>query len=236
MFDLQHIIVYLFLISGAALSFYKNKLTLSAALVAILVGFFVYCGGGLTALAMLVAFFISGTWATRHQWTKKEQLKLTEKRSGARNAMQVVANGGVAAALAAMMMFDASHNPVYLLMIAASLSSATADTLSSELGNVYGKRYFNVTSFAKDDRGRDGVVSIEGTLAGIAGSLIIGLVYAAGLGFSANVLMIIIAGMAGNLFDSLLGATLQRKGYISNDIVNLLNTMFAALITFIIAF
>ena len=68
-------------------------------------------------------------------------------------------------------------------------------------------------------------------------SLIIGLVYAAGLGFSANVLMIIIAGMAGNLFDSLLGATLQRKGFgISNDIVNLLNTMFAALITFIIAF
>ena len=67
------------MISGAALSFYKNKLTLSAALVAILVGFFVYCGGGLTALAMLVAFFISGTWATRHQWTKKEQLKLTEK-------------------------------------------------------------------------------------------------------------------------------------------------------------
>ena len=58
--------------------------------------------------------------------------------------------------LLAMMMFDASHNPVYLLMIAASLSSATADTLSSELGRVW-QRYFNVTSFAKDDRGRDGV-------------------------------------------------------------------------------
>lgn len=235
MFDLQHIIIYLFLILGAALSFYKNKLTLPASLIAILVGFFVYSGGGITALALLVTFFISGTWATRHQWKKKQQLMLTEKRSGARNVMQVIANGGVAALLGGMMMIDASHADLYLLMIAASLASATADTLSSELGNVYGKSYFNITSFKKDERGRDGVISLEGTIAGITGSILISVVYATGLVFSSNMFVIIIAGIAGNFFDSLLGATLQRKAYISNDMVNLLNTLFAALLALTIA-
>lgn len=235
MFDLQHIFVYLFLILGAGLSFYKNKLTLSAAFIAILVGFFVYGGGGLTALAMLVTFFISGTWATKHQWKKKQQLLLNEKRSGARNLIQVIANGGVAALLGGMLMIDAIHADLYLLMIAASLASATADTLSSELGNVYGKRYYNVTNFKKDERGRDGVISLEGTFAGVAGSILISVIYAAGLGFSVNMFVIIITGIAGNFFDSLLGATLQRKAYISNDLVNLLNTLFAALLALTIA-
>lgn len=230
MFDLQHIIVYLLLVAGTAMSYYKSKLTLPAVFTAAIVGYLVYAGAGLTALAMLVTFFVAGTWATKHQWKKKEALKLAEKRSGARNTMQVIANGGVASLLGALILINGPDETLYMLMIAASLSSATADTLSSELGNVYGKRYFSILNFKKEERGKDGVISLEGTLAGAAGSILISLVYAAGFGFSSNIFVIVIAGIAGNIFDSLLGATLQRKGYISNDMVNLLNTLFAALL------
>ena len=41
--------------------------------------------------------------------------------------------------------------------------------------------------------------------------------------------IIILAGLIGNLADSLLGATLERKGVLSNDAVNFLNTAIAAL-------
>jgi len=40
--------------------------------------------------------------------------------------------------------------------------------------------------------------------------------------------------MLGNLFDSVIGATFERNGLIGNNFVNFLNTLFAALIGFIL--
>jgi uncharacterized protein (TIGR00297 family) len=142
-----------------------------------------------------------------------------------------VANAGVAALLGLLTIFFPEHRSLFCVMMAASLSSATADTLSSELGNVYGRRYYNIVNFRKDERGLDGVVSMEGTLFGIAGSVVIALIYALGFTWSVNVLVIIIiAGTIGNILDSVLGATLQRKHFVNNDAVNFFNTAVAALI------
>ncbi|WP_449437800.1 DUF92 domain-containing protein [Pedobacter steynii] len=41
--------------------------------------------------------------------------------------------------------------------------------------------------------------------------------------------MVIAAGIIGNITDSLLGATLERKSYLNNDMVNFLNTLVASL-------
>jgi uncharacterized membrane protein len=41
---------------------------------------------------------------------------------------------------------------------------------------------------------------------------------------------IVVAGFAGNLADSILGASLERKGWLKNDQVNFLNTLIAAII------
>ena len=146
----------------------------------------------------------------------------------------MIANAGVAALAGLLTFFMPDHRHLFSLVMAASLSSATADTLSSELGNVYGRQYYNILSFQKDKRGLDGVVSVEGTLFGIAGSLIIALIYILGFGWSVAFWLVIIAGTIGNILDSILGASLQRKHYLNNDAVNFFNTLIAGLVALVL--
>jgi len=83
-------------------------------------------------------------------------------------------------------------------------------------------------NFKKGKRGDDGVISLEGTLFGILGSVLIAILFGTLMSNYSVILPITIAGFAGNLMDSYLGATLQRKGWINNHFVNFLNTAFAA--------
>jgi uncharacterized protein (TIGR00297 family) len=114
--------------------------------------------------------------------------------------------------------------------MAGAFSSATADTLSSELGTVYGKKFYNILTFQKDKKGLDGVVSFEGTGIGIAGSAVMATIYCLGAGWSLAFLWIVIAGTIGNLCDSVLGATVERRQIIGNDVVNFLNTLIGAMV------
>lgn len=201
-----------------------------ASLTAGLVGFLVLAGGGYAGLSLLVAFFVLGVLATRHQQAAKLSTAGHEPHTQKRKAGQVLANGGVAALLGVAGILDSTRSPLYLLMMAASLSAATADTLASELGTVYGKRFFNILNFRKETRGLDGVISLEGTLLGIAGSTVIAGIYSLFIGWSNAAWVIIAAGTAGNLLDSVLGAAFERKQLLHNDLVNFFNTLFAALL------
>jgi uncharacterized protein (TIGR00297 family) len=78
------------------------------------------------------------------------------------------------------------------------------------------------------------VISLEGTLAGLAGSLLIAIIGFAFYPSLQTIVIILIAGTAGNISDSLLGATLERKGKIGNDVVNFLNTLISVIIAFLI--
>jgi uncharacterized protein (TIGR00297 family) len=95
---------------------------------------------------------------------------------------------------------------------------------------VYGRRYYHILTWRPDEKGLDGVVSREGWLIGIAGSAVIAVVYAVGHGWDTRIFFILIgSGTLGNLIDSVLGAVWERKGQLSNNAVNFLNTLAAAL-------
>lgn len=223
-------LIYFLLLAGVVLSIWHNKLTVSGAIIGGVAGLLVFKGDGYTGIALLAVFFVSGSVATGWQIDKKQKAGIAEHDKGKRTAGQVIANGGVAALLGALAWYGPEYAVLLQLMIAGSLAAATADTLSSELGTLYGKRFYDIISFRRVEAGPDGVISLEGTLIGAAGAAFIALVYLWGNGFAITGLIIVIAGIAGNLVDSLLGATLERRGIIGNNMVNLLNTLTGALV------
>ena len=229
MHSAKDIIVLLLLLVGVAASIRWKKLTIPAAFTGGVVGWLVYSGGGCTGILMLAAFFVLGTaatgWHARHRPSDNESSAQSTRTIG-----QVLANGGVAAIAGLGILYLPEHRQTLEVLMAASLSSATADTLSSELGMVYGRRYYNVLTWRRDQRGLDGVVSLEGTLIGVAGSSIIALLYTAGHSWNSGFWIIILSGAIGNLTDSILGASLERKGWLGNDMVNFLNTLTAGLL------
>ncbi|MEO6550673.1 MAG: DUF92 domain-containing protein [Ferruginibacter sp.] len=211
-----------------------NKLTPAGAILGGVIATCIYGGAMFTGIAMLGLFFCLGTFATSWKINTKKIIGVAENSEGRRTAMQVVANGGVAALAGLLSCFFPVHEDLFRGAMAAAFASATADTLSSELGIVYGKKFYNILSFKKDRRGENGVVSLEGTAFGLAGSAIIATVYCIGFGWGYQFTWIIIAGTAGNIADSLMGATLERGRYFSNDMVNVCNTLTGALCYWII--
>ena len=215
---------------GMLYSVRAGKLTTAAAATGGVLGLLIYLGSGFGGLALLALFFGMGTAASGWRVADKRRLGLAEENRGRRTAGQVVANAGVAALLGLWAWQLPQHAPLAGLMLAGSFAAATADTLASELGNVYGRRYFNILTFRPDTRGLNGVVSLEGTALGLAGTALLALAYCLGAGWGPAFGWLLVAGTAGNLLDSVLGATVERRGWLGNNAVNFLNTLTGALV------
>jgi uncharacterized protein (TIGR00297 family) len=188
-----------------------------------------------TAMPALLALFVLTFTATRFGRRRKEAMGTAEARRG-RRAAQVVANLGVAGLCAVGGMGRHGSAAVMAACIAA-LAEATADTVSSEMGQAMGggTRWWNETLLVTTGRpvraGTDGGVSVAGTAFGVAAAAVIVLLspFAHGAGTVGVVAVAVFgAGCAGLLFDSLLGATVERRGWLGNDLVNFASTVFAA--------
>ncbi|MGA8086886.1 MAG: DUF92 domain-containing protein [Terracidiphilus sp.] len=191
-----------------------------------------------TGLVPMLVLLVMTSLATRAGRKRKEGLGTAESKRG-RAASQVAANLGVAALVSNQFVQSwmieqglvhgrFAPTPVFILGMAA-LAEAAADTVSSELGQVLSGHPRMITTFRKAEPGTDGAISVGGTIAGIAAA---GIVAAAGAwalnGGWPMLAMSWGAGVFGLFFDSLLGATLERHGWINNDAVNFLSTASAA--------
>jgi uncharacterized protein (TIGR00297 family) len=189
-----------------------------------------------TAIVPVLLLMVLTSLATRFGRKRKERLGTAEKRHG-RNAAQVAANLGMAAlvsdpAVHSWMIdtfrFHGADFSLFAVGLAA-LAEAAADTISSELGQVLGGRPFMITTLRRVDPGTDGGVSLAGTVAGIAAAALVSAVGTFTL--RGGIVMFGLTwagGVFGLFFDSLLGATLERRGWLNNDAVNFLSTASAA--------
>ena len=168
-------------------------------------------------LALLVVFAVTLA-ATRVGYARKQQLRAAEP-PGGRTAAQAMANLGIAALVVAIGV------PGWPVLALAALAEAAADTGSSEIGMAFPGKTLLITTLKPVPAGTDGGMSAFGTLAAAAGAIVVALTaFCSGLVSARHAAMIAAAGFLGTLVDSLLGALLERRGRLNNDLVNLLST------------
>ena len=211
------------------------------ALAATLLGAVVFGLGGLGWAILLLGFFISSSLLSRLFRKRKQALDEKFSKGSQRDAGQVAANGGLAGLFVLChLLAPAAVWP--WLGFAGALAAANADTWATELGVLSRSTPRLITTGKPVERGASGGVSSQGILAALAGSLLIALLAVlfwqghvfdsppgapawlarmisgqnvapgaiSSLGWLA---WITLAGLAGSLVDSLLGATLQAIYY-----------------------
>jgi len=193
----------------------------------IAVGWAIYGGLGPSAFGLLAMFFVLGSSATRIGKAQKDSLGVAQSSKGARTVRHVLPNGGVAALCALVAALSPEAGPVWAAAFCGSLAAATADTLSSEIGQAFGGEPRRLPTFRHAKVGEDGGVTLVGTAAGAVGALVIAAV-AALVGLTPSVGAVAAAGIAGNVADSLIGGTFERRGWVNNAVVNLICTSVGA--------
>lgn len=218
----------------AVLARILRGVTLSGAAAGFLVTLilFVAFGGAMFGAVLLV--FVLTYIATRFGRSRKRSLAIAE-RPGGRDGAQVLANLGFAALAAACAQLTPSPLP-FLAGSIAALAEAASDTVSSEMGKAIAQTARMITSGRTVPAGTDGAISVPGTLAGIVAAGFVGIeAFATGMLSFRMAIVAFVAGVMGTFFDSLLGATLERRGRLTNNGVNLISTGFAALAAILLA-
>jgi uncharacterized protein (TIGR00297 family) len=198
------------------------------ALAGIAVAFVLLVTAGFAGFVPLLTLFLLTVLATRWRRRRKERLGLAE-RSGGRTGSQVLANLGAAACCALPALWFPEFSDLLFAGAMAALAEAAADTVSSEIGQGSSPRARLIVGLRSVPIGTNGAVSTVGTLSGIAAACLM-----AWVGAASDVVdwhwvpVIAIAGSAGMVFDSFLGATWENAGRMGNNAVNFVSTVFAA--------
>jgi len=194
------------------IAWWRSSLTPSGVLGAVLTGTLVFGLSGWPGGLAMVGFFVSSSLLSHLFKSEKASAEKDYVKSGQRDLGQALANGGVAAAAAVA--FSLTGQAAYLGAVLGSLAAANADTWATELGVLSKSPPRLITTLAIVPHGTSGGITWAGSMAALAGAACVGLV--AGLGGSVwfgYLGAIALAGFAGAMIDSLLGATLQAMYY-----------------------
>jgi len=128
-----------------------------------------------------------------------------------------------------MTKFNAANVVMLKVGFAASFAAKLADTFGSEIGKRFGKDTYLITSLKKVDRGTEGGISIEGTLASVLGSIFMAFIMLLLSIISINhFIVVIVSGFLATLSESIIGAKFQNKYKLSNELVNAIQTSIAS--------
>lgn len=208
----------------AGLAYRRHALAPSGVAGAILVGTLIWWLGGPAWGLTLITFFVLSSLLSYYKATVKAGLAEKFSKGSRRDLGQTLANGGAGALLA----IAYALHPHSLLLVAfvGALATVNADTWATELGVLSRRPPRLITTGKVVEVGTSGGVSLQGTLATLAGGLIIGLAalgwlrlepWLGGSGGGDWRLLLVgaLGGLGGSLADSLLGATVQAIYYSS---------------------
>jgi uncharacterized protein (TIGR00297 family) len=190
----------------------------------------------------LLTFFIIGTACTKLGYARKARAGLAQEKGGRRGAGHAFANVGVAAICAVACWRGLGLVPLFMGITA--LATAAADTAGSEIGQLIGRRAFHPLALRRVERGTDGAISIEGTLAALIAALAVAI---AGTAMAAHnlrpgfmgsvtidrtrtVAVVTVAAFLASYIESLMG-TYTRN--VPNHVMNFLNTLVGAVLFWI---
>jgi uncharacterized protein (TIGR00297 family) len=221
----------------------KKLLTPAGLIHAWALGIVIWGTLGWQGYGVIMFYFLVGSAVTRIGIAQKQAEGIAEKRDGARGPENVWGSAfagticAIGVAATELNLLAPEWKSLLLLGYVASLATKLSDTTASEIGKAYGKSTFLITTFQPVPRGTEGAVSLEGTLAGIVGGLLISLVaYSLGLIGLSGVLVCAIAAFVATNAESVIGATLQSKfDWLTNELVNVLNTIIGAGVAIAIA-
>lgn len=177
---------------------------------------------------LLLSFYLLGSGFTRYKYAKKQELRIAQARGGVRGYKNVYSNSLVPLAMAVL--YGVYGSDLFAFAFLGSVATATGDTLASEIGETARSKPRMITNLRSVEPGVDGGVTLLGEAASLLGSLFTGgLAIATGMAGYGGLAAALLGGVLGTNFDSLLGATLQSRGLLSNNGVNLFATLFGAL-------
>lgn len=235
----------------------KGVLTKFGTAVAIVLDFIVSVAFGNIGFMYLLLFLAISVVVDKIKLRAKGREDLSEK-GDKRDECQVLANGLVA--MFATIFFLVDKNPVFMVAYFASLAEAFSDTCASGLG-AFSKKTYDIFRFKSVQNGISGGMSTIGTLASLLAPMLLASVPLLIGVITVSIYAIIVASaFLGALFDSLLGSLLQAKykctvcekitekrvhcenvtahssgiRFITNDTVNLLSTLFSAILAAIL--
>ena len=214
------------------LSTKSNILDRNGALAAALLGLVVGGLGHWTWLIILLGFLLSSHKATKWRFEEKLALGLSESNDGHRGWTNVVANGAIPGFMC-LIAIAVRDGEAMVWLFGASVAVAAADTFASEIGSL-DPRVRMITTLRRCEQGLNGGFSPNGQIAALVGSSVVaGLTFVAwflttnGAGAGLNGVSLAIAlaivGWVGCQIDSLLGALLENRGYLTKGSVNALS-------------
>ncbi len=234
---------------GVAAIVPKKLLTPGGLANAWILGVIVWGCLGWQGYLLVMFYFLVGSGVTFVGKAQKEELGIAEARSGARGAGNVWGSALVGAICAILVFVLLTQNlaidiiPISFSLIAllklgfvASFCTKLSDTCGTEIGKAYGQRTFLITTLKPVPRGTEGAVSLEGTIAGVVGSIAIAIVgWLLGLISPIGILTCAIAAFVATTIESLIGATIEDKvPFLTHDVVNILNTLIGAIVAIVI--
>jgi uncharacterized protein (TIGR00297 family) len=222
--DRLHVRAAVGLAGAAAISLAARQvraLSPSGALAATAVGGTVVAGSGVRGGGMLLAFFISSSLLGRLPAGDHPE----QRRGRERDAVQVMANGGVAAILAlASSLPWGRTRALFIAGFGGAVATAAADTWATEIGSRSGTQPRSILTRQPTAPGASGGVTVAGIVASAVAAALIARLASAPTASTARhpsprAFAIALGGFTGALVDSVLGATVQEVRFCDTCLV-----------------